>query len=48
MKKIFFTLNCCHNNLCIECSDQLRNPQCPLSNSLFIVVFVVNLIRRKY
>ncbi len=35
-KDNFFTLNCCHNNLCIECSDQLRNPQCPFCRTLII------------
>lgn len=35
-KKNFHNLLCCVNNLCVECFEQLRTPQCPFCRSLII------------
>lgn len=35
-KEKFYNLNCCINNLCMECFEQLRNPQCPFCRTLII------------
>ena len=35
-KDKFHDLSCCSNNLCIECFEQLRNPQCPFCRTLII------------
>ena len=35
-KEKFHDLSCCSNNFCIECFEQLRNPQCPFCRTVII------------